>query len=62
MTDQKKILILVQLSLTNTVKRESLGPVGDKPVPDFNCVFVPTSCDFVDYHWLLSESSSLKKL
>ena len=33
MTDQEDNINLDKLSLTTTIKRESFGPVWDKPVP-----------------------------
>ena len=39
-----------------------MGLFGSNLFQNFNCVFLPTFFDFVDYLWLLLENSSFKNL
>ena len=50
--------IVYILDVMNSVYDE----VGTNLFQIFNCVFVPTFCDFVNYLWLLLENSSFKNL
>ena len=50
------------MSLTTTIKRESLGLFGTNLFQVFNCVSVPTLYDFVDHLWLFLDNSSFKNL
>ena len=57
---KKIILIQIKLSLTTTIKMGRLGLFGSNLFQIFNCIFVQTFCDFVDYRWLVLENSSFK--
>ena len=46
----------------NNQERKSWCLFGSNLFHIFNCAFVPTFCDFVDYLWLLLPNSSFKNL
>ena len=54
--------IYVEVSSTTKIKREYLGPVWDKHVPDRWLCFCPQFCHFLDHLWLLLEKNTFKNL
>ena len=56
------ILIQVKMSYRQQSREKIVGLFGTNLFQLFNCVLVPTFCDFVDYFWLPLENSSSKIL
>ena len=62
MNDKEDKINLEKNVLDDNSQKKIVDLFGTDLFQIFNCVFVPTFRDFVDYNWLLLEKSSLNIL